>query len=256
MGKSKGKGKAKAGDDDDALLDAAIAENLAVKEKAESQSAATAAATAAAEASIISALNKLPLFTVANKEGKMLQYSVGKKQLAVFFSDVEAAKKQRADTKKQDPECDLIAVGLGSAYKLSCSGSAMIVPGLADLVGAGAPADAQPMGQELPLFGCTKLSRNTEEGLIVSLFMSHADCAAAVEAAPSGVDQDDLQPITPYSLQSVVDQLNDPSSPAISFVAPTPSVHHIEHYVGKGVYMRVTEEAAEESPEDAPPPLA
>eukprot|EP00322_Chrysochromulina_rotalis_P003084 CAMPEP_0115857896 /NCGR_PEP_ID=MMETSP0287-20121206/15813_1 /TAXON_ID=412157 /ORGANISM="Chrysochromulina rotalis, Strain UIO044" /LENGTH=287 /DNA_ID=CAMNT_0003312133 /DNA_START=15 /DNA_END=879 /DNA_ORIENTATION=- len=257
MGKGRsGKTMSKGIDDDDALLDAAIAENRVIKEKATRDSAAAAAATAAAEAAVVAALDKLPLFAVANKDGQPLRFKMDAREPAVFFADLEAAKAQRAETKKQQPDCDLIAVGLGSAYKLSLDGRGTIVPGIADLRAAGAPADAQPLGQELPLFGCTKLSRYGDEGLIMPLFMSHADCAAAVEQAtnPDADDPDDA-PITPLSLQSVIEQLCDPSSPAFSFMAPKASVQHVEHYVGSGVYMRVVEEAPEEAPEDAPPLL-
>ena len=59
----------------------------------------------------------------------------------------------------------------------------------------------------------------------------------------------------PLSLQSVVTQLSDPTSPAFTFVAPSASLHHIEHYVGDGVYMRRVDAAPEEAPEDAPPQL-
>ena len=42
-------------------------------------------------------------------------------------------------------------------------------------------------GQELPLFACMELTRDGSEGAPkVPLFMSHADCAAAVAQAPGG----------------------------------------------------------------------
>jgi len=46
-------------------------------------------------------LNRLPTFTVANERGQPLQYeSPAGEPLAVFYSDVEAAKKELADALK------------------------------------------------------------------------------------------------------------------------------------------------------------
>ena len=73
-------------------------------------------------------LDKLPVFTVANGEGQPLQYEVNSQPMAIFYADVEAAKKELANAKSANPDLegvDLIPVGLGSAYKLSCEKKAM-----------------------------------------------------------------------------------------------------------------------------------
>lgn len=242
---------------DDALLDAAIAENKVIQEKEASKAAAAAAKVAEAVASITAALDKLPTFTIANRERKPLQFNIGGKETSVFYADVAAAKLQLAATKKEAPDCDLIAVGLGSAYRLACDGRATIVPGLAELQAAGAPADAQPLGQELPLFACMQLSRYMDGGgLVVPIFMCYADCEKEVAAATNPDANEDPLSITPLSLSSVVEQLNDPSGPAFTFVAPTASVQFTQTYVGEGVYMRRTEVAPDPEPDSMPPPLA
>ena len=199
-----------------------------------------------------SSLDNVPLFTVGNEEGQPLQYQVGsggaEKKVAIFFADVEAAKKQLADAQSQNPDLksyDLVPVGLGSAYKLSCDGKAMVVPGLPELVAAGAPEDAQPMGQELPLFACMEMTRTSEDGkTVVPLFISHSDCAAAVQQAADARPDDPLE-IVPLSLQGVVEQLDDPATGSFSFEAPSASISHIESYVGQGVYWREAEPAEE-----------
>ena len=244
-------------DDDDALLDAAI------QEKALSEAAAAAEAANAAASATSAAFDRLPVFTVA-KEGKPMAYRIGDRQeQAIFYADVEAAKARLSATKKDTPECDVVAVGLGTAYKLSCESKGVIVPGVADLRAAGAPEGVQAMGQDLPLFVCMKLGRYVEDqGVVVPIYMSHADCAAAVKEATNAdaPDTDGPLEIAPLSLQSVVDRLLDPSSPAFSFVAPTASLQHVQNYVGHGVYMRVVENqqeaVAEEQDGDAPPALA
>ena len=81
-------------------------------------------------------LDELPVFTLANEEGQPLQFKIGEKSLAIFYADVEAAKTQLANAQKQSPDitCDLMPVGLGSAFKLSCESKAMVVPGIAELI--------------------------------------------------------------------------------------------------------------------------
>ena len=93
-----------------------------------------------------SALDSLPVFTVANGEGQPLQYQIGQQKGAVFYADVDAAKTQLAAESKAYPdlECDLINVGLGSAYKLAAENKGLIVPGL-DGLGLD-QSTAEPMG--------------------------------------------------------------------------------------------------------------
>jgi hypothetical protein len=183
-------------------------------------------------------LDKLPVFTIANSEGKPLQYQVNERTMAIFYADVEAAKTELAAAQKfaGNAGSDLVAVGLGNAFKLASEGQAMVVPGKSELMAAGAPEDAQPMGQEVPLFFCTEL-RTEESGL--PLFMSHSDCAAAVGAAWRSME------ISPLALQGVVEQLaavSDPETCGFSFVPPTASLKHIQQYLGNGIYMREVKE--------------
>jgi hypothetical protein len=188
-------------------------------------------------------LDKLPMFTVANQEGKPLQYEVGEKPLAVFYADVDAAKIELAQSLSQFPDlgCDLIPVGLGSAYKLTCEGKAMIVPGLADLVAAGAPEGAEPMGQELPLFACMDMSQAGKNGPVLPLFVSHADCAAAVEQATAAESPEEPLEISCLSLPSVVERLASlamPGTGGFEFMAPDKTLQHIAGYLGQGVYWK------------------
>ena len=92
--------------------------------------------------------------------------------MTIFYADVDAAKASLAEAQKQNPDLDngpgadgldIIPVGLGTAYRLMDLGEALIVPGLAELVAAGAPADANPLGQEVPLFACMQMAL-TKEG--------------------------------------------------------------------------------------------
>jgi len=197
------------------------------------------------------ALDKLPVFTVANSEEQPLQYQVGERKLAVFYADVKVATKEyiaardRADGGETAlVGCDIIQIGLGAAYKLSVGGTAMIVPGMAELQAAGAPEDAQPIGQELPLFACMEMKLEGDAGQKVPLFMSYDDCAAAV-AQESNADVP-LEINAVLSLQSLVEELGELSvdealqAPSGEFAlqAPSASLQHGASYVGAGVYMR------------------
>jgi hypothetical protein len=198
-------------------------------------------------------LNQVPVFSVArvkkDEKDKPLQYVVGNKQMAIFYADVDAAKTSLAEAKAQNPDLgdvlDIIPVGLGTAYNLAVRGEAMVVPGLAELQAAGAPPDAQPLGQEVPLFACMEMAISKEGELMlgeeageesagVPLFVSYGDCAAAV-APPREIN-------AVLSLSSVVEQRlvggEDPSANSFSMVALSASVKHLESYVGKGVYWR------------------
>lgn len=260
MGKKKGGAKkdganSAAADDEDALLDLAIAENKVLKEKAV-KAAVDAASTAAA------ALNKLPVFAIANREKKPLEFKVGDVMKAVFYADVAAAMDQLKTTKRESPDlyaqhgCDVITVGLGSAYKLACDGKAVIVPGVADLRGAGAPEGVQPMGIELPLFACMKMWKMDDSSKpVLPLFMSHADCAAQVAEANEAEKPDVPLEISILSLSSVVEHLAEPSSDSFAFVPPSASVEHFNTYVGSGVYMRKVEEPPDLEEGDTPPKL-
>eukprot|EP00966_Prymnesium_polylepis_P270343 6245141-Prymnesium_polylepis.1 len=75
----------------------------------------------------------------------------------------------------------------------------------------------------------------------IPLYMSHADCAAAVAQA-QGVT---LEINAILSLQDIVEELaglDDPSSGEFLFMPPSLAMQHVASYVGQGVYMRKVEE--------------
>ena len=203
-------------------------------------------------------LDTLPVFTVANEDKQPLQYTVNGQPMAMLYADVAAAMSQLEAACKQYPDLkyDLVPIGMGRAYSLSCEGKACVVPGVTELTAAGMPEGLSAIGQELPLFGCMQMSRETEEGhTIVPLFMSAADCEAAVKEVKELRDQaeetDTNQPeleITCLSLPGVVEHLLAiaDGKPAFGFVAPTRSTEHINSYVGnvdgQAVYARVVDE--------------
>ena len=192
-------------------------------------------------------LDVLPVFTLANKEEKPLQYEVNGQPQAVFYADIAAAKKEFEDARDQYEmgACDLIAVGLGTAYKLSCDAKASIVPGRAELTACGMPAEMSPIGQDVPLFACMQMSKEKDGGgSVLPVFMSFEDCEAALTEAR---EADPFLEITPLSLPSIVEHLSTVANgeEPFEFVAASRSTRHIESYVGNGVYARVVDEEEE-----------
>lgn len=193
-------------------------------------------------------LDGLPVFTLANEDEKPLQYEVNGKPMAIFYADVAAAKQQFDAVTEQNPDLgyDLTPVGVGTAYKLSCEGKAILVPGVTELTAAGMPEGMSPMGQELPLFACMEIKRDTDDGgTVTPLFMSSEDCAATVQDARDAAEGATSKlDIVCLPLDSVVEHLlsNVGAPPTFSFMPPTRSTEHIAKYVGKGVYYRVVDE--------------
>ena len=187
-------------------------------------------------------LDRVPVFTVTRSDGQPLPYDVGgKQQIAVFYTDVEAGKKELSNVHVNFPDlgCDLTSVGLGIAYKACSDGKALIVPGVADLCAAGAPEDVRPVGQEVPLFACMSMQRKEKGGSKVPLFLNHADCVDSLVHETDGLDIDAV-----FSLQSIVEELTeleDPSTGAFTFEPPATSLQHAQSYIGQGVYIRPVE---------------
>lgn len=201
--------------------------------------------------SIQAQLDALPVFSVGQPDGKPFQYQVNGEPRAVFYADIAAAKSELDAIKAQNPElaCDLVTVGLGSAYALSLAGQASLVPGLAELTAAGMPEGVPAIGQDLPFFGCLELTSEIEGGgTVVPLFMSVEDGKTAVaEAVAAGGKEESLQ-MAPFALPSIVEHLSglpEGAPPEFGFVAPTASTEHVKFYVGDGVYYRVIDEGKE-----------
>lgn len=179
-------------------------------------------------------LDSLPVFTCANEEGQPLQYEVEGNPSAMFYASLEDAQRELASSREMFPTLavDLIPVGLGNAFQLSCEGKAQLVPGTAELTAAGAPAGAQVMGQQLPLFACMEMSQPGPGGAPqLPLFMSYADCAAAVSQATAVDNPEEKLEIVGLSLDSVCERLQGQQDGAFAFVPPSRSLEFIREYL-------------------------
>eukprot|EP00526_Cylindrotheca_closterium_P017935 CAMPEP_0113630164 /NCGR_PEP_ID=MMETSP0017_2-20120614/15668_1 /TAXON_ID=2856 /ORGANISM="Cylindrotheca closterium" /LENGTH=303 /DNA_ID=CAMNT_0000540609 /DNA_START=50 /DNA_END=961 /DNA_ORIENTATION=+ /assembly_acc=CAM_ASM_000147 len=131
-------------------------------------------------------LDQVPIFCVANKEGKPVAYSITVKktkegsdtdkedeepitfQVPFFYTDVEDAKtelkKAKETTANKDvaDEMDLIPFPLGSAFQMWSKDQAVIVPSGKAVQQAGAPPGTNPIGQSVPLFACMEIMQEME----------------------------------------------------------------------------------------------
>lgn len=110
--------------------------------------------------------------------------------------DIEAAKeelqKAKDDTKLEG--LMLVPFPLGEVFEMGAKQMALIVPSAESIMAAGAPDGMDPVGQQVPLFGCMDLVENREDGsLNVPLFMSMGEAQEAMDMAMEGVGEEDKQ---------------------------------------------------------------
>jgi len=137
---------------------------------------AICATTTNAAASEDKDLDSVPVFSLANADGQLLQYERGGAMVAMFFCDVDRALRELSVGRARSPSLglQLLPVGLGAAVRHS---NAVFVPGRDELVAAqeaqlAAPSEAAAMLAEaglpspvarwdeehIPLFSCMRFS--------------------------------------------------------------------------------------------------
>ncbi|CAJ1963781.1 unnamed protein product [Cylindrotheca closterium] len=206
-------------------------------------------------------LDAVPIFCVANKEGKPVAYSITVKktqdededaepitfQVPFFYVDVEDAKtelkKVRDSNKEKAEEMDLIPFPLGSAFEMWSNDQAVIIPSGKAVQQAGAPPGTNPIGQAVPLFCCMEIMQETEvkdaEGNIkmapvLPLFMVLEECNAAVDQAVEmdGGTSDDFE-VASLSLTAAIEQLATQIKgvPGFQVMPPQASLEYINNYL-------------------------
>jgi hypothetical protein len=185
-------------------------------------------------------LNKLPIFTVANQEGKPLAYTVETKDNSYtapfFYVDIDDALEelQKAKDSTGLEGLDLVPYPMGQAFQLWASDQAVIVPNKQAILQAGAPQGTNPVGQQVPLFACMDIMQETEDGRgVLPLFMVLEDANVAMEQAleADGGDKSDFEVVS-LSLSRAVEMLATvPETPAFQFIPPSSSVKYIQEYL-------------------------
>lgn len=185
-------------------------------------------------------LNQVPIFTVATEEGNPLAYQIDVKgksyKMPLFYCDVDAAKQELEDSRKvtELDGIDIIPFPLGTAYKLWAQDQAVIVPSKEAVLQAGAPPNANPMGQQVPMFCCLEIAEEGPDGKPkLPLFMALEDANAALKEAveADGGKVEDFEVVS-LSLNRAVDQLaSSPESAAFRFLPPSKSMEYIRDYL-------------------------
>lgn len=190
-------------------------------------------------------LDQIPIFAVANAEGQPLKYSVqltkknddGKDMFEVplFYTHVEDALKELENAKKNTPMpgMDINPYPLGGLFELWSKNEAVIVPNKMSIISAGAPPNANPMGQVVPLFACMEIAQEDKDGnAVLPLFFELEDANAAVAEAVSldGGKQEDFE-VVGLSLPQAVQLLSESKENAFQFIPPSSSIKHIRDYL-------------------------
>jgi hypothetical protein len=159
-------------------------------------------------------LDSVPIFCVANKEGKPIAYSItinkNTFQVPFFYCDVEDAKGELSKAKEANKELaadmDLVPFPLGVAFEL----------------------------WSVPLFACMEIMQETPDGKgALPLFMDLEDANAAVDEAvkSDGGSAEDFEVVS-LSLNRAVELLATvPDTPGFQFIPPQSSITHIDDYL-------------------------
>lgn len=189
-------------------------------------------------AGVKKALDMVPAFAIADQKGQPLEYDANGTPLAMFYVDIDAAKAELAEARISagpDVLLDLIPYGLGEAFELCVEGKAVLIPSVTALKAAGAPPDALPLGQAIPLFVCMEIMRETADGDAVLPVFLEADAAnsAVRQAMETDGSQGGLE-VVGLSLHKAVELLcTVPSTPAFQFVPAKRSMDHIGNYLAQ-----------------------
>eukprot|EP00551_Chaetoceros_affinis_P001170 CAMPEP_0203643126 /NCGR_PEP_ID=MMETSP0088-20131115/8564_1 /ASSEMBLY_ACC=CAM_ASM_001087 /TAXON_ID=426623 /ORGANISM="Chaetoceros affinis, Strain CCMP159" /LENGTH=238 /DNA_ID=CAMNT_0050499213 /DNA_START=22 /DNA_END=738 /DNA_ORIENTATION=+ len=133
-------------------------------------------------------LDHVPVFSCANDQGQPLQYNLGGKPVAFFFLDIDAAKDEleKAKTEAKLEGLSLLPFPLGEIFEMGAKQMAVIIPSSSALNAAGAPPGMNPIGQQVPLFGCMEIAATQPDGTSMTpMFFSQDEAESAMNMALS-----------------------------------------------------------------------
>ena len=181
-------------------------------------------------------LDHVPVFSCANDQGQPLQYSLGDKPVAFFFCDIDAAtaelEKAKSETKLDGLR--ILPFPLGEAFEMGGKQMAAIVPSANSLEAAGAPAGLNPIGQQVPLFGCMEIVSNQPDGTTMTpLFFTFEEAENAMKMAlgEAGVNAggDKKFEVTVMPLVKAVQVMASDEQKSFIFEAPTSSLDYLRN---------------------------
>eukprot|EP00571_Detonula_confervacea_P016617 CAMPEP_0172310584 /NCGR_PEP_ID=MMETSP1058-20130122/11881_1 /TAXON_ID=83371 /ORGANISM="Detonula confervacea, Strain CCMP 353" /LENGTH=253 /DNA_ID=CAMNT_0013023433 /DNA_START=106 /DNA_END=867 /DNA_ORIENTATION=+ len=190
-------------------------------------------------------LDQVPVFAVASAEGQPVKYRIEKKdeesfEVPLFYTHISDALVELEKAKENTPlpGMDINPYPLGGIFEMWANDSAIIVPNKKSMIQAGAPPNAIPMGQQVPLFACMEIAQEDEKGTpVLPLFFELDDATNAVSQAVSvdGGKAEDLE-VVGLNLSEAVSLLanSKEKSTAFQFIPPASSLKHIRDYITGG----------------------
>jgi len=187
-------------------------------------------------------LDQVPVFAVANADGQPIKYRIERKDdsfdIPFFYTHVEDALQELEKAKENSPTLkgmDINPYPLGGIFRMWATDAAVIVPNKRSIIQAGAPPNANPMGQQVPLFACMEIAQETKEGKpCLPLFFELEDANDAVAQAVSldGGKVEDFE-VVGLNLPEAVNLLANAKedTAAFEFIPPESSLKHIREYL-------------------------
>lgn len=178
-------------------------------------------------------LDHVPVFSCANEEGQPLQYKLGENPVAFFFCDISAAKSEleKAKTATKLNGLTILPFPLGEIFEMGGKQMAAIIPSAGALEAAGAPQGLNPVGQQVPLFGCMEIAANQPDGTSMTpLFFTFEEAEAAMNMAleaGGGGKNDSKFEVTVVPLVKAVQTMASNTEKSFIFEAPTSSLDYL-----------------------------
>lgn len=176
-------------------------------------------------------LDHVPVFSCANEQGQPMQYQIGEKPLAFFFCDIEAAKEdlQKANAETKVDGLQVLPFPLGEAFEMGAKQLAAVIPSVGALESAGAPQGLNPVGQQVPLFGCMEIAANQPDGSSMTpLFFTFEEAEAAMNMALEAAGGGDSKfEVSILPLTKAVQTMATSAEKKYIFEAPTSSLDYL-----------------------------
>jgi hypothetical protein len=176
-------------------------------------------------------LDHVPVFSCANDQGQPLQYNMGGGPIAFFFCDINAAKEEleKAKTETKLDGLNLLPFPLGEVFEMGAKQMAAIIPSTKALEAAGAPQGLNPMGQQVPLFGCMEIAATQPDGTTMTpLFFTYEEAENAMNMALKEAGGGDAKfEVTVMPLVKSVQTMATNSEKSFIFEAPEDSLNYL-----------------------------
>lgn len=177
-------------------------------------------------------LDHVPVFSTANSQGQPLEYNVGGKPIGLFFCDVNAAKAELEKAQKEIKMdgLQILPFPLGEIFEMGGKQMAAIIPAAEALEAAGAPKDLNPVGQQVPLFGCMEIQADQPDGTSKTpLFFTYKEAETVMNMALQGAGGGDQKfEITVMPLVKAVQSMATNEEKSYMFEAPEASLAYLK----------------------------